>query len=151
LSVFEKSSNIVPSSSITHEVVEIDFVMAHSIQIFLMMAIFPTAAAFTLLYCGHHETHENKPMLRITILRVVADASIEKEDEQLSERNDGNDHWMISSSGKFVPTSVRKRRQNRPILQVSNVQKFKDEVVDVADCMVCVRFYAPWCVQSYRK
>jgi thiol:disulfide interchange protein len=44
-----------------------------------------------------------------------------------------------------VMTSVRKRRRNRPILQVSNIHKFKDEVVDVADRMVCVRFYAPWC------
>jgi len=40
----------------------------------------------------------------------------------------------------------RQRRRTKPILQITDIQQYKDEVVDATDSsLVVVRFYAPWC------
>jgi len=51
-----------------------------------------------------------------------------------------------------VARSIQKRRQERrirpasPMIQITDIQQYKDEVVDSMDsALVVVRFYAPWC------
>jgi thiol-disulfide isomerase/thioredoxin len=78
------------------------------------------------------------------MLRLVADYPIEKEEEQ--QKGKSEDDW-IPSNGGFIP-NIKSRLMTTTspsILQVTDIQQYKDEVCDVQDQMVCVRFYAPWC------
>jgi thiol-disulfide isomerase/thioredoxin len=83
-------------------------------------------------------------------LRVVADLPMEKEEEKrkgVNKNNEEND-WIASKDGGFIPNikaRLRSKSRTSPILQVTDIQQYKDEVAAVKDQMVCVRFYAPWC------
>jgi thiol-disulfide isomerase/thioredoxin len=98
---------------------------------------------------------------RTTRLRVVADAPIEKEEERTNRRGEDDDQndW-IESPGGFIPNLKSRLTSNiapvfptkkkditkNPITEVTHIQQYKDEVVDEQDRIVCVRFYAPWCL-----
>lgn len=79
-------------------------------------------------------------------LSVIADAEFDME-EKHKKRKDKNDDqqdetedaWIPSKLGGFLPNLRRK-----PI-EVTTLQDYKREVVDVNDRLVVVRFYAPWC------
>jgi thiol-disulfide isomerase/thioredoxin len=88
---------------------------------------------------------------RSTALRVVADRPMEKEDETRktdnSNSNNNNKAW-IETDGGFVPNlkgRLLRRKPSTAPLEVTDMFQYKDEVVDVQDQIVCVRFYAPWC------
>jgi thiol-disulfide isomerase/thioredoxin len=97
---------------------------------------------------------------RTTRLRVVADAPIEKEEERKNRRGEDDDqHDWIASPGGFIPNlksrltsniatvfpNKKKTLTKNPMIEVTHIQQYKDEVVDERDRIVCVRFYAPWC------
>ena len=75
-------------------------------------------------------------------LGAVADLPMEKEDEKQSGRK--NNAW-IERDGGFIPNLKGRLTKTPPPLQVTDMYQYKDEVVDVDDRIVCVRFYAPWC------
>jgi thiol-disulfide isomerase/thioredoxin len=133
--------------------------------------MFPSKFAFVILlglsswsasaFLGAHRGHASTPQVAVaspsaaapsiypssTRLRVVADYPTEKEEQKKGKSEDA---W-IPSNGGFIPniksrlitTSVSTTSPS--VLQVTDIQQYKDEVVDVLDQMVCVRFYAPWC------
>jgi thiol-disulfide isomerase/thioredoxin len=82
-----------------------------------------------------------------TALQVVADPPM-KEDEKKKGGGDNGDDWIPSKDGGFIP-NIKARLRPKPraptVLQITDIQQYKDEVADVRDRMVCVRFYAPWC------
>jgi thiol-disulfide isomerase/thioredoxin len=88
-----------------------------------------------------------------TVLRVVADVPIEKEEEK--KRGGGDDEheedWIPSKDGGFIPNlksrlKLRRRSSAPPsITEVTEIQDYKDVVVEEHNQLVCVRFYAPWC------
>jgi thiol-disulfide isomerase/thioredoxin len=81
-------------------------------------------------------------------LRVVADAPIEKEEEKTRGGGDEDD-WIPSQDGGFIPNLKSRlklpRRSASPITEVTDIQDYKDVVVEEHIQLVCVRFYAPWC------
>lgn len=108
-----------------------------------------------------------------TALGVVADPPMKENEKKKEKKEDDSEDWIESKNGGFIP-NIRARlrqplvRSNRNpadgthilaedktlepkwqrapmVLQVSNIQDYKTQIVDVRDKMVCVRFYAPWC------
>jgi thiol-disulfide isomerase/thioredoxin len=85
----------------------------------------------------------------ITVLRVVADVPIEKEEEK-KRRGGDEDDWIPSEDGGFIPNlksrlKLPRRLTSPPITEVTEIQDYKDVVVEEHNQLVCVRFYAPWC------
>jgi len=83
-----------------------------------------------------------------TELRVVADVPIEKEEEKTRGGGDEDD-WIPSEGGGFIPNLKSRlklpRRLASPVTEVTDIQDYKDVVVEEHNQLVCVRFYAPWC------
>jgi len=69
-------------------------------------------------------------------LKVVADSPIEEKREKSNKNRD--DDW-IPKEGGFIPNLKGRVRRKPHILQVSDIQEYKKEVVDVKDRMVVVR------------
>ena len=69
-------------------------------------------------------------------LKVVADSPIEEKREKSNKNSD--DDW-IPKEGGFIPNLKGRVRRTPNILQVSDIQDYKTEVVDVKDRMVVVR------------
>jgi thiol-disulfide isomerase/thioredoxin len=80
-------------------------------------------------------------------LRVVAEMPMEKEEEKKKEEDE--DDWIPAAAGGFIPNikSIILKRNAAPstITQVTDIQAYKDVVVEEPEQLVCVRFYAPWC------
>jgi thiol-disulfide isomerase/thioredoxin len=83
-----------------------------------------------------------------TVLRVVADVPIEKEEEK-TRGGVEEDEWIPAEDGGFTPNLKSRmklpRRLASPITEVTEIQDYKDVVVEEHNQLVCVRFYAPWC------
>lgn len=71
-------------------------------------------------------------------LEVVADSPIEEKREK-SNKNRDDDDWIPAKEGGFIPNLKGRVRRTPHILQVSDIQAYKKEVVDVNDRMVAVR------------
>jgi len=88
-----------------------------------------------------------------TALQVVAELPMEKEDEKRKDDNrnsnsNSNKKAWIEKDGGFVPNlagRILRRNPTTAPLEVTDMFQYKEEVVDVEDQIVCVRFYAPWC------
>ena len=78
-------------------------------------------------------------------LRVVADSDIEEKRDKSNKGGDNDSDWIPSKNGGFIPNIKGRIRRRPQILQVFDIQKYKEEVVDVRDRLVVVRFFAPWC------
>jgi thiol-disulfide isomerase/thioredoxin len=73
-------------------------------------------------------------------LNSVAGAPIEKGEKRTKDKED----WIPSIYGGFIP-KIKEGIRRRSLLQISNIEQYKTEVVQVKDRLVVVRFYAPWC------
>ncbi|CAB9497385.1 Thioredoxin [Seminavis robusta] len=94
---------------------------------------------------GVDNRHQRQPLF------VVADPpNREEEKEKLNgDENDDDKAWVKTTSGGFLPRIPRvlKEKIGRRVIpqEVLTIQEYKAAVADESDCMVCVRFYAPWC------
>jgi thiol-disulfide isomerase/thioredoxin len=109
----------------------------------------------TLLEQPHHDQqHHEQQQPRSTNFPLHATltpppAEEEKEKDK-NKKSSNKDDWTPTKEGGFIPnifkrSSSKQRTSSSPILEVTDIQDYKDQVVDVEDQMVVVRFYAPWC------
>ena len=118
--------------------------MARSVQKSFLFRLFVTVGTLVYvhsftpapIYSRNDRIHTQ---LRRTHLHVV-DSPLAPEGEKEKKANDDADDWTPSRGG-FLPNL---RRRN-PVHEVVTMEDYKTVVVDEEDCMVVVRFYAPWC------
>ena len=72
-------------------------------------------------------------------LRVVADSDIEEKRDKSNKGDHNDSDWIPSKNGGFIPNIKGRIRRRPQILQVFDIQKYKEEVVDVRDRLVVVR------------
>jgi len=110
-----------------------------------------TADAFTAtpaFRTTRQQLQQRTVSLHATLTPPPAEAEEEKEK---NKKQNSSDEWTPTKEGNFIPNIFKrkgkqqKQRNASPITEVTDIQAYKDEVVDVPDRMVVVRFYAPWC------
>ena len=119
-------------------------------------------------------------------LHVVAAPPMKDDKQKKGGKQNNGDPWILAENGGFFPNlraryglslgTTRQRGDNRglkekyassststptlepsKIVEVVDIHQYKNEVADVQDQLVCVRFYAPWCKSckaieaSYRR
>lgn len=86
-----------------------------------------------------------------TALRLVADSVRDMEAEDEKAKNGGDNSDWIPTEGGFIPNIKSRFLRDapdtvaNPVLEVTDLESYKEMVIDEPDKIVCVRFYAPWC------
>mmetsp|Transcript_18444 Transcript_18444/g.25569 ORF Transcript_18444/g.25569 Transcript_18444/m.25569 type:complete len:264 (-) Transcript_18444:137-928(-) len=97
-----------------------------------------------------HEQQQLRRSVPLHLATLTPPPAEEEKEKDKKKKSSNKDDWTPTKEGGFIPnifkrSSKKQRTTSSPILEVTDIQDYKDQVVDVQNQIVVVRFYAPWC------